>query len=172
MPLSHAGAAEPHLDFVPTQYAKFAIAQLSALTCQRWRASPANWNWHVIVINHPYMPLVCRNYLSISFIQSITLQMIPLLCGWPSLLPILILYFFPLNNQIIPLIPLFIRSMWQRDSSFLLLQTNASISLYKKDQVVKQQGGIVQQSNPLLRSCLMALMCAQTTGYGNAVRRS
>lgn len=35
VPLSHAGAAEPHLDFVPTQYEKLAIAQLSALMCQR-----------------------------------------------------------------------------------------------------------------------------------------
>lgn len=54
--LSHAGATGPRLGFVPTQYANLLIAQLSALTCQRWRASPANCNWHVVVINHPDMP--------------------------------------------------------------------------------------------------------------------
>jgi len=82
-------------------------------------------------------------------------------------------YFFPLNNRIIPLIPLFITSTQQRDSGFLLLQTNASIrESAKKDGAVKQQGGIALQSNPLLRSCLITLICTQTRRYGDAVQRA
>lgn len=37
---------------------------------------------------------------------------------------------------------------------------------------MKQQGGITLQSNALLRSGLITLICTQTTRYGNAVQRS
>lgn len=83
-------------------------------------------------------------------------------CKWPLFsvadhLFCLYFIFFPLNNQITPLIPLFVRSMWQRDSSFLLLQTNASI----RESVQKRPG-----CETARRDCTAKQSTAEITSYG------
>lgn len=76
-------------------------------------------------------------------------------------------------KQIIPLIPLFITSMQQRGSSSCFCKQMLLLErLLRKDQVVKQQGGITLQSNLLLRSYLVTLICPQIMRYDNTVQRA